>query len=301
MLDRTRTAAGLALLATLGSAGCAAHTRAARPADYAELLATCQGKDGWRDPAPPVRLDRHVFYVGTCGIASILVTSPQGHALIDSAEEEAAPQILANIRRLGFDPRDIKWLLASHVHYDHTGGHAAMQAATGAKLAALEDQRRELEQGMPMADDPQHGVIKGTQPVRVDRVLQDGVPLVIGANQLTPVSTPGHTRGSTSWVIHGCGQPTCAKVVYADSASAVSADGYRFTDHPQWVAMFRAGVTRMGDLPCALLVTPHPSASALFERFAGKAPLSDPAQCQRYARSWLDRLDARLANERSGS
>lgn len=299
ILDSTLRATWFAV-GLLGSAACAPRTVAVQPESYAELLATCRDKDGWRDPAPPVRLDRQVFYVGTCGIGSILVTSPQGHALIDSAEHESVPLILANIRRLGFDPHDIKWLLASHVHFDHAGGHAAMQAATGAQIAALPDQSRELEQGAPMADDPQHGSIAGIQPVRVDRILRDGEPLLIGANQLTPYSTSGHTRGSTSWVIRGCGQATCAPVVYADSASAVSADGYRFTDHPQWVAMFRAGVARIGTLPCALLVTPHPGASALFERFAGAAPLSDSAQCQRYASDWLGKLDERLAKERSG-
>lgn len=297
-----------ALIVTLlaGSApwvgsGCAAHSVGKRPVGYADLLTACQDKDGWRDPAPPVRIHDNVFFVGTCGISVLLVTSPQGHVLIDTAEEEAAPQILANIRRLGFEPRDIKWMLASHIHFDHTGGHAAMQAATGARIAALPDQARELQQGTPPSDDPQHGVIKGITPVRVDHVLTDGVPFSVGSNQLIPFSTPGHTRGSTTWVIRGCGQATCPPVVYADSASAVSADGYRFTDHPQWVAMFRAGVARIGTLPCSILVTPHPSASALFDRFAGDPPLADPAQCQRYASTWLRKLDERLAKEGTGN
>ena len=74
--------------------------------DKHALLAACDGKHGWRDPAPPVRIDGNVFYVGTCGITSLLITSPQGHVLIDSAEEEAVPLILANVRQLGFEPRD---------------------------------------------------------------------------------------------------------------------------------------------------------------------------------------------------
>jgi metallo-beta-lactamase class B len=219
MLSRTLITHGLAGVALLVGSGCVPQAAVKSSTRYAELLSACKDKDGWRDPAPPARIQDSVFYVGTCGISVLLVTSSQGHVLIDTAEEEMGPQILANIRRLGFEPRDIRWLLASHVHYDHTGGHAAMQAATGARIAALADQSRELQQGTPLSDDPQHGVIKGIQPVRVDQVLQDGVPFTVGANQLIPFSTPGHTRGSTSWVIRGCAQATCAPVVYADSAS----------------------------------------------------------------------------------
>lgn len=172
-----------------------------------------------------------------------------------------------------------------------------MQAATGAQVAALPDQARELAQGTPMADDPQTGRLKGIRPVKIDRVLSDGVPLILGSNRFTAFATPGHTRGSTSWVIRGCGRKSCPAVTYADSTSAISVDGYRFTDHPQWVAQFRRGVARIGVLPCSILVTPHPSSSQLFERFAGEAPLADREQCKRYAHSALDALDERLARE----
>jgi metallo-beta-lactamase class B len=272
----------------------------AKPASWTELLDACAEKDGWRDPAPPVRIDGNVFYVGTCGITSLLVTSPAGHILIDSAEEEAVPQILANIRRLGFDPKHVRWLLASHTHFDHTGGHAAMQAATGAKIAALPNQASELASGKTPDDDPQHGIAKGITPVKVDRVLKDGVPLFLGPIRATAFATPGHTRGSTSWVIRGCGKKDCPAVTYADSASPVSADDYRFTDHPAWVAQFRKGVRRIGTLPCSILVTPHPGSSTLFERFAGDAPLVNRDACKFYSAKSLEWLDSRLAKERGG-
>jgi metallo-beta-lactamase class B len=294
-----RSFAALAALLLAGSAPAAPPAPALPEADKAALLAACDGKDGWRDPAPPARIEGNVFYVGTCGITALLITSPQGHVLIDSAEQEAVPLILANVRRLGFEPRDIRWLLASHAHFDHTGGHAAMQRATGARIAALPDQARELESGAVPRDDPQHGLLGGIAPVKVDVTLSDGVPLRIGRNRITPFATPGHTRGSTSWVIRACSARQCPAVVYADSTSAVSAEGYRFTDHPEWVARFRRGVARIGTLPCSILITPHPAASQLFARFAGEAPLVDPAQCRRYADIALGRLDERLARERA--
>lgn len=271
----------------------------AKPASWTELLDACAEKDGWRDPAPPVRIDGNVYYVGTCGITSLLVTSPQGHVLFDSAEEEAVPLILANIRRLGFDPRDVKWLLASHAHYDHTGGHAAMQAATGARIAALPDQARELAAGKPAADDPQSAAIKEARPVRIDRLLKDGVPLILGRNRFTAFATPGHAQGSTSWVIRGCGKKSCPALTYADSASPVASSSYRFSDHPAWVAQFRKGVARIGTLPCTILVTPHPGSSTLFERFAGDAPLVNREACRFYADKSLEGLDQRLARERA--
>ena len=263
------------------------------------LLGACDQKDGWTDPAPPARIDGQVYYVGTCGISVLLIASPQGHVLIDAGPEEAAPLVLANIRRLGLNPRDVKWLLNTHTHWDHAGGLAAMQAATGAAVAALPDQARELVSGKVASDDPQFGLIeRGITPLRVTRVLRDGVPLRVGSNRITPFATPGHTRGSTSWVIRGCGKTNCPAIVYADSASAPSAGGYRFADHPDWVAQYRRGVARIGTLPCSVLVTPHPAQSTLFERFAGDAPLADKAACKRYSDYSLGKFEERLAKER---
>jgi metallo-beta-lactamase class B len=292
----SKSIAAAMLLCGVALSACAIDSRAAAPT---ELAAACRGKDGWRDPAPPVRIDTNVYFVGTCGITSLLITSDAGHVLIDTAEAEAVPQILANIKRLGFNPTEIKWLLASHVHFDHVGGHAAMQAATGAKIAALADQARELEQGEPMPDDPQHGLIKGIVPVTVDRRLSDGETLMIGTNRLTAHATPGHTRGSTSWAIQTCSSANCPTILLADSISPVSADGYRFSANPDWVSRFRIGVGRIAALPCSILVTPHPGASRLFERLSGTESLADTAACQAYSAEGLNRMEHRLRTEQA--
>ncbi len=283
--------------------GCAAASNAIhlRGASASDLADACQGKNGWRDPAPPVRIEDNVYFVGTCGITSLLVTSDAGHVLIDTAEAEAVPQILANIRRLGFKPMDIKWLLASHVHFDHVGGHAALQAATGARIAALPDQARELELGEPMSDDPQHGLIKGITPVKVDRRLADGVVWSVGSNRFTAYATPGHTRGSTSWAIQTCATGPCPQILMADSISPVSADTYRFTANAEWVTRFRAGVGRISALPCDILITPHPAASKLFDRLASPGPLTAAGSCQAYSAEGLNWMERRLSTERAGS
>ena len=99
------------------------------------IMKQCEGKEDFSAPAPPARLYGNTYYVGTCTVSVLLVTSPQGHVLVDTATEQAVPSILANIRTLGFRPEDIRWIVSSHEHFDHVGGLAALQKATGAKVA----------------------------------------------------------------------------------------------------------------------------------------------------------------------
>jgi metallo-beta-lactamase class B len=265
--------------------------------DGAALAEACAGKDGWSDPAPPARIAANTYYVGTCGIASILVTSPKGHILIDGATAEAAPQIVANIRKLGFDPKAVKFLLSSHEHVDHAGGLAALKRLTGARLVARAEARSGLESGTPNPADPQAGTIAGFEGVKVDGLVRDGERIRLGALALTAHATPGHTAGSTSWSWRLCERGACRTIVYADSLSAVGPERFRFIGDPVLVARFRASFGRLAALPCDILVTPHPGASNLFERLAGRAPLADRTACASYAAGAAKRLDDRLAGE----
>jgi metallo-beta-lactamase class B len=271
---------------------------AAAPSGGPELAAACRGRDGWSDPAPPARIIGNTYYVGTCGISAILVTSPDGLVLIDGATEAAAEQIVANIRRLGFDPAQVRYLLSSHEHEDHAGGLAALKRLTGARFVARAEARGALESGRADPADPQTGVLRPFPAVKVDQVIADGGTIRVGRVVLTAHATQAHTAGSTSWSWRSCGSASaCPVVVYADSLTAVSADGYRFTDHPELVARFRGALGKVAALDCGVLVTPHPSASNLFERMAGRAPLIDRNACRTYAATAGRRLDARLAQE----
>lgn len=283
-------AAAVALIA-------AAPAPAPIKADAQAWLAACKGKDGWSDPAPPVRLFANVYDVGTCGITAVLITGPKGHVLIDGATAEAAPGIAANIRRLGYRLGDVRLILSSHEHVDHVGGLAALKRLTGATMAARADAKAALESGKPDADDPQTGILPPFAGVRVDRLVRDGEVLRVGPLALTAHATPGHTGGSTSWSWRSCEGRACRTIVYADSLSAVSADGYRFSDHPARIAMFRKTFAKVAALPCDMLLTPHPGASDFAERLAGAAPMADRTACRRYAGTAAERLDARLAKE----
>lgn len=271
---------------------------ASAPLTPAKLAASCAGHDGWLDPAPPARIFASTWDVGTCGISVMLITGNDGHVLVDAGAIGAAPLVLANIRRAGFDPKDVRWIVATHEHHDHVGALAALQRATGARIAALPVQKVVLESGRPNADDPQFKGMEPITPVHVDRTLADGDSVVVGRITLTAHATPLHAPGSTSWTWQSCTSGLeCQMIAYADSSSTISSGGYRFSDHPERIAGVRAGIKAISVLPCDILLTPHPSASAMMERFAGTKPLADASACRNYAADAQSKFAARLSDE----
>ena len=278
-------------------ASLAALALATGPASITEWQEQCAGKEGWSDPAPPVRIHGNTYDVGTCGIVVLLIAGPKGHVLIDGATAEAVPGVAANIARLGYRIGDVKWLLNSHEHVDHAGGLAGLKRLTGAKLAARSPAARVLKTGITDPADPQAGSIADFGPVAVDRIISDGEQIRVGPLVLTAIATPGHTDGSTSWTWRSCEGATCRTMVYADSVSSPSRDDYRFRDHHERVAPFRWTFARLAALKCDIIITPHPAASQLIERLAGKAPLVDRAACKTYAARGRDALGKRLSSE----
>ena len=210
---------------------------------------------------------------------------------------EAAPLVVANITALGFKLRDIKWIVNSHEHVDHAGGLAAMKRLTKAKVAARQPAVAMLRRGETDPDDPQSGTLDDFPMVGIDRIIAEREQIVVGPLAVTALAKPGHTKGGTSWSWRSCEGKTCRTIVYADSLSAVSRADYRFTDQPALVATFRATFAKIAALPCDLLITPHPSASNLFDRVSGKAPLVDPTACRTYAATATKRLDERLVKD----
>ena len=168
-----------------------------------------------------------------------------------------------------------------------------------AKLAVGPFAAQALRTGVAYADDPQAELLKKypMKPARVDRVLRDGGVLVVGGTRFTAHATPTHSPGSTSWTWPSCERGKCLTIADADSVNTISADSYRFSDHPERAKTARAGLNVVAALPCDVIVTPHPSASNLFDRLSGQAPLIDPNACRAYAQAGRDRLAKRLASE----
>jgi metallo-beta-lactamase class B len=253
--------------------------------------------DNWERPAPPVRIHGNTYLVGTCGISSILITGREGHILIDGGTEADADLVASNIRKLGFKLTDIKYLLNSHEHFDHVGGLARLQQLTGAEVLASPEAARVLRTGTAGAGDPQAGMHAPFPAVRVDRMLREGEMVRVGNIVLIPVATPGHTPGALSWHWGSCDGGVCRQIVYSDSLSPISREDYRFSDHPGYIAAYRASLKKLGTLECDILLTPHPSQSNMLNRLAGLAPLVNENACRDYAAEKGKALDERLASE----
>ena len=260
----------------------------------------CKDWDDYDKPAPPVRIFGNTYYVGTCGISSILITDPAGDILIDGGTDKDPDLIAANIRKLGFQPTDVRYLLNSHEHFDHVGGLAQLQSMTGAQLVTSPVGAHALSNGMPTAEDPLAGLKQGFPSARVDRVVSDGEQVRIGNTVLLALLTPGHTPGALTWHWGSCEGGVCRQIVYADSLTPVSDKTYRFSDHPMYLAAYRASIAKVAALPCDILITPHPSASDMVNRFALGKPLDDSNACKNYAAKLTQQLDERLAKEASG-
>jgi metallo-beta-lactamase class B len=269
---------------------------------------SCRQCPTWNAFQRPFRIYGNTYYVGVHGLSAILITSPAGHVLIDGALPESAASIVANIRALRFRIEDVKLIANSHVHYDHAGGIAELQRLSGAQVVASRASAPVLERGGVDRDDPQFGILVDIAPVARVRTIADGETLHAGSIAVTAHSTPGHTRGGTTWTWRSCEGERCLDIVYADSLSAVSADGFLFTqsaEYPHALQDFEHSFTTLTALRCDILVSTHPDASALWERLAkrdrGDAnALVDDTACRRYVDRAREGLAKRVAEEHAG-
>lgn len=272
--------------------------------EIARFASECERWDKWEKPASPFRIHGNTYYVGTCGIAAILIASPDGHVLIDSGTEGGSKVIEGSIAALGFSIDDVQAILTSHEHYDHVGGLDRIQKLSRATVYTSAEAAPVLRTGADNPRDPQAGLHEPMTPVTGNiRVVADGQVLNVGKTKVTAIATPGHTLGAMSWQWKSCEADDCVNIVYADSLSAVSADNYRFTDHPDYVATLRKGIARLREFSgseCDMLLTPHPSASNMIKR-AGAGSLVGEVSCVAYADAADRRLDRRLEREASAS
>ena len=269
----------------------------------------CFDCDAWNRPVEPFRVFGNTYFVGVADLSAVLITSGGGSILLDGGLPQSAPLIDASIRKLGFKTEDIKLIVNSHAHYDHAGGIAALQRASGAAVAASAAGKRAIERGEPTPDDPQFAfgrAANGFPAVTNVRAVADGETLRVGELTVTAHLTPGHTPGATTWTWRSCDGPTCRDIVYADSLNAVSDDEFRFTGgggRPSIVDVFRKSIATVAALPCDIIISVHPSATNMAakvkQRGASQAadPFVAPDGCRAYAAGAGTRLDARIAQE----
>ncbi len=144
----------------------------------------------------PFRVVGNIYYVGARGMASYLITTPEGHILHDTGSDEMHSGIVSSVEKLGFNVQDIQIILSSHAHWDHIQGHAAMKRATGAQIVALGGDAVAIESG---EDNSALGA-EGWEPASVDRIVADGDTVTLGGTTLRAVWTGGHTQGATMWM-----------------------------------------------------------------------------------------------------
>ncbi|MCC2957863.1 subclass B3 metallo-beta-lactamase [Massilia sp. IC2-477] len=266
----------------------------------------CSSCAEWNKPVAPFNIHGNTWYVGTAGLSALLVTSPQGHVLLDGALPQSAPLIQKNIEALGFKMKDVKLILNSHAHFDHAGGIAALQKASGATVAHSPHGAQVLRDGTPGTDDPQYDPKERFTIPKVAQVKEvaDGETLAVGPLRFTVHYTPGHTPGGTTWTWQSCEAGKCLDMVYADSLTAVSTDGFYYTggaNYPDRSASFRKTIDTVAGLKCDIVVAAHPSATDAFAKAAAKTaqsnPFIDPEGCRKLAAGARKNFEARLQRE----
>jgi metallo-beta-lactamase class B len=219
-----------------------------------------QATDEWRSwnrPVEPFRIAGNLWYVGASDVTAYLITTPAGHVILDGGFVETAPQILANVRKLGFDPKDVKFLLNTHAHLDHAGGLAELKRETGALLVASAEDAPALENGD--RNDFAWGDTMTFPPVAVDRRIGDGETVPIGGTTLVAHLTSGHTRGCTTWSLAiGEADPRPTALFLC----GVTAPGYKLVGNEKWPGIAEALETtfrKLESLPCDYFLAAHGS------------------------------------------
>ena len=229
-----------------------------------------QAPPDWTEPFPPFRIAGNLYYVGSKGLANYLITTAQGHILINSDLEANVPLIEASIAKLGFKFSDVKILLINHAHWDHDAGSAKVKQLTGAKYMVMEGDVAVVESGgkedFQYGDDP----AMRYPPTRVDRVLHDGDRVTLGDAVLTAHLTPGHTKGNTTWTLAVRDGDKTYNAVIIGSPNVNP--GYKLVDnakYPTIVEDYERTFRVLKSLECDLFLGAHGSYFGLEEKYAG--------------------------------
>ncbi len=300
----------LATVATMAAGTVQAKT----PAPLQDKPVNCDNCKEWNAPVKPFNIYGNSWYVGTAGLSAVLVTSPQGHILLDGALPQSAPLIVENIKALGFRIEDVKYILNSHAHWDHAGGIAALQRASGATVVASAAAAPVLQSGTNGKDDPQYQADPVVHVAKVAKVkvVGEGDTVKVGPLVLTAHMTPGHTPGGTTWTWTSCEDARCLNVAYADSLNPYASGDFTYTGKgagkdrtPDISASFEASIAKVAALPCDIIIPVHPGTTDVLGKAARRSatsnPLIDANACRAYAAEAGGLLAKRLAKERGAA
>lgn len=242
----------------------------------------------WTEPFPAHKIAGNLYYVGSKGLASYLIATPQGNILINSSLEASVPLIRASVEKLGFKFSDTKILLISHAHWDHDAGSASVKKLTGARYMVVDADVSVVESGGK--DDFQYGRSPDNlyPAAKVDRVLHDGDEVKLGGAILTAHKTPGHTKGCTTWTMRVTDGGKTYDVVIIGSPNVNA--GYKLVNNPlypqiaqDYEKMFRV----LKSLPCDIFLGAHGEYYGMIAKYArlqagGANPFVDPDGYRKY-------------------
>lgn len=267
----------------------------------------------WNRPQQPARIHGDTYYVGVGGLSVVLIDTREGLILIDGALPQSVAAIKEHILELGFRLEDIKFILNTEAHFDHSGGIAALARDSGAQVVASPLGAQALRAGSVLAMDPQAGEIDPMPAVENVREIADGETLQLGEVTITARYTPGHTPGSTSWTWVSCEdaeRQECLNVVFGASLTPVAADDFHYLGderHGDLTPAFRRVMQDFAKLPCDILISAHPDHSGgdlkLTQLLEGVTPnpFIDAQACSNYAAKNEAKLDARIAKEKAAA
>jgi metallo-beta-lactamase class B len=245
-----------------------------------------QGNAAWTEPFPAFRIAGNLYYVGSRGLANYLITTPDGHVLVNSDFEANVPLIQKSVEQLGFRFSDIKILLISHAHSDHDAGSARIKALTGATYMVMDADVPVVESGG--REDFQYGASDHYPPVKVDRLLHDGDTVALGGSVLTARLTPGHTKGCTTWTmkVDADGHTDDAVIIGSPNVNA----GYVLVNnakYPRIAEDYAHTFEVLKSLPCDLFLGAHGDYFGLEAKYprmkaGGANPFIDPDGYKRY-------------------
>ena len=286
---RVMLAGGFAALLTMGSA------------------LRAQVSPDWTEPFPPFRIAGNLYYVGSKGLANYLITTPQGHILINSDLEVSVPLIRASVEKLGFKFGDIRILLISHAHWDHDAGSAAIKELTGAKYMVMDADVSVVESGGKA--DFQYGNQQASlyPPAKVDRVLHDGDEVKLGGATLVAHLTPGHTKGCTTWTmkVEEAGKKYDVVIIGSPNVN----EGYKLvmnSSYPEIASDYERTFRVLKSLPVDIFLGAHGDYFDLQTKYArlkegAVTPFIDPAGYKRYITDREEAFRKELAKQKAYS
>jgi metallo-beta-lactamase class B len=230
---------------------------------------SAQNSPDWTEPFPPYRIAGNLYYVGSKGLANYLVTTPQGHILINSDLEANVPMIRTSIEQLGFKFSDVKILLINHAHWDHDAGSAMIKKLTGAKYMLMEGDVSVVESGGKADFQYGNDTTLLYPPAKVDRILHDGDKVTLGDVVLEAHLTPGHTKGNMTWTLPVRDGDKTYQAVIIGSPNVNT--GYRLVDNPKYPTIaqdYEKTFRVLKSLKCDLFLGAHGSYFGLEAKYA---------------------------------